>query len=128
MDFEVSNDVLCNANNLRNNGIQKKQIKENVIDILRKINEELRTAHMEGKHIIVTEMPIIFDIANMNNSDAQRAIWANVVSILKAKQFRVWICPKRDYCKLKITWISEEDELLFQSQKNILEMHTREFN
>ena len=127
MNFDVSNDVITDANNLRNNGIQKRQIKELVIDILRKVNDELRTAHMEGKHIIITEMPIIFDISNMTINNARRVVWSSVISALKNKNYRVWICPSTNFCKLKITWISEEDELLFKAQKQILDAHTKPF-
>ena len=127
MDFDISHEILIDANRLRNNGVQRRQIKEIVIDILKKINDELRAAHIEGKHMIITEIPIIFDISNMNISDARRSVWSSVISSLKSKNYRVWISPSSDYCKIKITWISEEDELIFRSQKEILQKHTKQF-
>jgi hypothetical protein len=127
MDLDISNKVLVDANHLKNNGIQKRQIKEHVVAILRKINDELREAHMEGKHVIITQLPIIFDISNMNLHDSRRAVWATIISTLRCKNYRVWICSSNDDCKLKITWISEEDELLLQNQKQILSKHTASF-
>jgi hypothetical protein len=122
-NIDVSGDTLIDANNLRNNNVQKRKIKENVIEIIRKIDEDVKIAHREGKHCIITEIPIIFDIPNMNNKDAQRSVWANIIDILKQKNYRVAINHDNSSCRLKITWISNEDELILKSQIQILNEH-----
>ena len=125
--FTMSDDILINANSLRNNNIQKRQIKENVIEILRRLNQELITAHREGKHDILTTLPITFDISNMVNKNSQRVIWSKVIEYLIKKKYRVWINPANDSCKLKITWVNETDESEIKMQNNIIIKNTKNF-
>jgi hypothetical protein len=118
--FDIPHDVLVDANRLKNSNIQKKQIRETVIEILRGINDELRSAHNEGKHCIIVDMPIMFEIPNMMNKDAQRAVWATTIDILRDKKYRVWINYSDVSCRLKITWISHDDELTIKMQKQTI--------
>jgi hypothetical protein len=126
-NIDVSNDVLANADLLKNSNVQKRLITNNVIDILRKINEDLHTAQRAGQHKIITEIPIVFDIPNMSNADAQRAIWSNIIEALKTKNYRIAICPAQKSCKLRITWLSEDDEQTIKYQLQILADHTQQF-
>lgn len=126
-NIDISKDALIDANALRNSNIQKRHIKENVMEIIRNINEEVKNAHREGKHAIITKIPIVFDIPNMTNADAQRAIWANIIENLKQKNYRVWINYTEHICKLKITWISSDDELALKKQNELLNMHRESF-
>ena len=80
------------------------------------IDEEVQTAHREGKHAILTEMPIVFDIENMSNKDAQRAVWSSILELLVKRHYRVWISHGASFCKIKVTWISTEDELVIKAQ------------
>lgn len=125
--INISDDVLINASLLRNNNIQKRQIKENIIEILRRLNQELTTAHREGKYNIITTLPITFDISNMINKNSQRVIWSNVLEYLIKKKYRVWINPTNDSCKLKITWVNEDDETEINIQNNIIIKNTKTF-
>ena len=125
--IDISDDVLINANSLRNNNIQKRQIKENIVEILRRLNQELIAAHREGKHNIITTLPITFDISNMINKNSQRVIWSNIIDFLIKKKFRVWINPTNNSCKLKITWINEADESEINIQNNIIIKNTKTF-
>ena len=127
ININISDDVLINARSLRNNNIQKRQIKENIVEILRRLNQELITAHREGKHNIITTLPITFDISNMINKNSQRVIWSNVIDFLSKKKYRVWINPSNNSCKLKITWINEEDENEINIQNNIIIKNTKTF-
>lgn len=122
-NIDVSPDTLIDANNLRNNNVQKRKIKESVIEVIRKIDEDVKIAHREGKHCIITDIPIIFDIPNMNIKDSQRAVWSNIIDILKQKNYRVYINHNNSSCRLKIMWISNEDELILKSQNQILAEH-----
>lgn len=120
LNFELSSDLLIDAKMLKNNSIQKKQIKEAVIEIVRKINSDLKFAHREGRHCIIIDIPIQFDIPNMSNADAQRSVWSTIIEFLQQKNYRVWISFNDIECKLKITWISKEDELVLKTQNKII--------
>lgn len=127
MNLDISPDILTDANKLRNSSLQKKQIRENVIEILRRLNEDVKTAQMEGKHMLITGLPIIFDISNMHLNDARIAVWSTVIMALKEKNYRVWVQYSEDFCELQITWVSEEDEQVFKMQTHILKSHTKKF-
>jgi hypothetical protein len=123
----ISNDALVHSNNLRNNNLQRRQLKESITEIVRRINQELILAHREGKHFIITSIPITFSISNMFNKDSQRVIWSNVIEELRSKNYRVWISPSNETCRIKITWVSPEDENDIQNQMNIIAKHTDKF-
>lgn len=125
--MEITPDIVINANALRNNNIQKRHIKESITEILKRLNQELINAHREGKHFIITSLPITFDIPNMINKDSQRLIWSSILNFLLEKKYRVWINPTNDSCKIKITWINEVDEVEISEQNNIIIKHTKNF-
>lgn len=124
-NIHVSNDALIGADKLRNNNLQRRNIIEVVTEIIRRVNDELIVAHREGKHHLLTSIPITFAIPNMSNKDSQRVVYASVISELKNKDYRVWICPKRDNCQLKITWMSPEDEEEVKLQTQLIVKHTK---
>jgi 6-pyruvoyl-tetrahydropterin synthase len=125
--IEISSDAVVFANTLRNNNIQKRHIKETITEILKRLNHELINSHREGKHYIITTLPITFDIPNMINKDTQRLIWSRIIEYLLEKRYRVWINPTNDSCKIKITWINEVDEIDIANQNNIIIKHTNKF-
>lgn len=125
--IDIATDALIHANNLRNNNLQRRQLKEMITDIVRRISQELVTAHKEGKHYVITNIPITYSISNMSNKDSQRFIWASVISELKSKYYRVWISPAKNVCRLKITWMSPDDETEVSQQMNLIIKHTNEF-
>lgn len=125
--IEISKDALIHANNLRNNNLQKRQLKEVITDIIRGINQELIIAHREGKHHIITSIPITFSIPNLSNKDSQRYIWSSIIEELKSKSYRIWISPSKDTCRVKITWMSSEDETEVDYQMNLIAKHTQTF-
>jgi len=123
----VARDIVVDANKLRHSNIQKKVLKENITQILRKINDELSVSHREGNYSTITTMPIVFDIPNMSNKVSQRIIWFHVLQHLMVKNYRVAINPSKDFCKLKITWITKEDEEMMSRQTQIIAEHTKRF-
>lgn len=125
--IEISKEALIHANNLRNNNLQKRQLKEVIVEIIRRINDELILAHREGLHNIITSIPITFNISNMSNKDSQRVIWASVIEELLNKQYRVWISPSKNSCRIKITWMNPEDETDIMKQLNVIATHTHSF-
>lgn len=110
MDTNVK---LIDAHAMKSNSNQKRQIVEYINQIIIGINKELKDARMNGACYIITELPIIFDINHMNNSDAQRIIYSRIIEILKAKNFTVKINHTNNSCLLKISWftVSEENEI-----------------
>jgi hypothetical protein len=127
MDTDIKSEFIIDAKKLKDNNIQKRRIKEIVVEIIKKINDEIIDAHRQGQHIIITELPIIFDIPNMLNKDRQRTVWAKVISILKNKNYRVALNYTNDYCKLKITWMSEQDEIDIKSEIQLLAESKKKF-
>jgi hypothetical protein len=125
--IEISKDALVPAHSLRNNNLQRRSLKESVTEIIKRISQELITSHREGSHSIITTIPITFSIPNMSNKDSQRVIWAKVIEELIAKNYRVWISPAQNLCKLKITWMSPEDETEIACQMQLIAKHKENF-
>lgn len=123
----LCSDIVIDANKLRHNNVQKKAIKENITEILRKINDELIVAYREGSYNIITTIPIIFDVPNMSNKVSQRIIWYHVMKHLLDKNYRICINPTKDFCRLKITWITQEDEHLIATHTKVIAEHTKRF-
>lgn len=126
-NIDVSNEVLADANALKSSNVQQREIKDHVIDILRRVNDELRAAHNEGRHTIIVEIPILYSISNMTIKDSQRVVWSCIIDILKNKNYRVFINPTHDKCRLKITWLSLAEEKEIHMQKQVLMDHTANF-
>lgn len=125
-EIEVK-DIVINANKLRHSNIQKKALKENIVQILKKINDELVVAHREGNYSIITTMPTVFDVPNMSNKVSQRIIWYHSIQHLLVQNYRVAINPTKDFCKLKITWITKEDEEMISRQTKTIAEITQRF-
>lgn len=123
----ICRDIVVDANKLRHNNMQKKALKENIIEILKKINDELLLSFREGGYNIITTMPIIFDVPNMSNKVSQRIIWYHVMKHLLDKNYRININPSKDFCRLQITWITQEDEQMISHQTKVLAEHTLRF-
>lgn len=123
----VCRDIVIDANKLRHSNIQKKALRDNIVEILRKINDELIVSHREGSYSIITTMPIIFDVPNMVNKASQRIVWYHVIKSLLDKNYRININPSKDFCRLQITWITPEDEQLISLQTNVIAQHTKRF-
>jgi hypothetical protein len=125
--ININNDALIHANSLKNNSLQKRQLKEIITDIIRRISQELIVAHREGKHSIMTNIPITFTIPNMSNKDSQRVVWSNIIDELKSKSYRIWISPSKNTCNVKITWMSPDDENEIKTQMKLIIKHTKRF-
>jgi hypothetical protein len=112
--------ILVDANTLRKNNIQKSHIDEILTDIVADINSKLKTAKSIGEHHIITDIPLVFSIPNTCTRDAQRIIWSSLISLLKSKNYNVIINHNKEYCRLKITWLTQTDETLIKSQLKLL--------
>jgi subtilase family serine protease len=117
--------IIIDANQLRDNSIQKRNVKEQVDQLLFMIGEELKEAYRIGKTSIKTSIPTTYSIANMSNSVAQRKIWTQIIEILENKSYRVWINPTKKACILQITWLSENDENDMNNEIALIASHTK---
>jgi hypothetical protein len=123
--IEINKDALVPAQNLKNNNLQRRHLKEIITEIIKNISQELILAHREGRHDITTNIPTSFSVPNMSNTDSQRFIWASIIEELLAKDYRVWISPSKDICRMKITWMSPEDETEIKHQMNLIIKNTK---
>lgn len=122
-----SEDILVNATLLKSNSTQKRHIEDYVRDIILKINTELKQAQRDGNYHIITEIPFIFDIPNMKNKDAQRIIWTKAIEIIKNKNFDVRIDFDQNKCRLKISWLDQEQRANIDRETHLLNECTGKF-
>lgn len=118
---------LIDANVLKQNNLQKRQIADYMNEIVLKINSEIKAARRDGNHTIITEIPIVFDIPNMENKDAQRIVYSNTISMLKRKNFNTQINITPDACRVKISWLSAEEDALVKQQLKLINDNTGKF-
>lgn len=118
---------LVDARVLKSNSTKKQYISDYLNEIIIKINNELKEAKISGKHYIITDIPFIFSIPNVTNTEAQRIIWSQTIEMLKNKNFIVKIYHTTDSCRLKITWIAPEEERIIQHQLNIIKDSSERF-
>lgn len=125
--IKISTDALISAHALRNNNLQKRHLVETTTEVVRRISQELISAHKEGRHHIITNIPITYNIPHLSNKDSQRIIWSNIIETIISKNYRIWISPGKDICRIKITWMSPEDETDIKTQMNLIAKHTMDF-
>jgi hypothetical protein len=116
--------ILPDAGALQKNPLQQRQLKEYVVDILKRLRDELHEARVAGKYELTTTIPIQYDVSNMDNSDSQRIVFSSVIRQLLSQEYTVKIHPDARRCKLFIKWISEEDEKDIADQIALIASHT----
>lgn len=115
--------ILMDANTLRHTNLQKKALDDHITEILQHLKDELRIAHQEGLHEITYNLPITFNVPNLNNKECQRIIWATIFSRLISKNYRVsWFQNQKnsDKITMRITWISIEDASTVSRQLDLI--------
>jgi hypothetical protein len=117
---EDSTGILVHASKLRKSNSQKKELRDYVVDIARKLNDEIKTGHNMGDHHINTSLPITFNVTNMSNSDSQRIIWFTLLKWLNNKTYITKIKVSDTKCLLTISWISEEEAEHINYQKQFI--------
>lgn len=116
-------EIIPDANVLQKNASQKRQLQEFVIEILKRLRDELRVARQMGGFELSTTLPIQFEVPNIKNRDCQRIVWASIIKILKSKGYRVKIHPQEKKCALQVKWLSREDEQEVAEQMSMLAEH-----
>ncbi len=115
--------VLVDAEILKKSSEQREILKKTTIDILRSLMDDIMRAKQGYKNFVVTSVPITYQIPGLSNKDAQRIVWSNLIKELNEKNYRVRLHPTKDKCKIKITWISREEESVIQEQLNLIASH-----
>lgn len=111
---------MIRADSLKSNEAQKRAIHKEATTILSHIDDELKTAHDQGKHGISLTVPITFSIPYMSNKDAQRAIYYKILTSLLDRQFEVKIELADSSSIFHITWISKEEAHDIELQNTLL--------
>ena len=124
----MSENLLIDANKLKNNNIQKQFIDDYLHNIIKDINSEIKLAKDRGEYSAIVDLPVIFDIPNMQNSIAQVHIWSKTIEILKKKNFRVLVDrSKNQVCRFKIIWLEKIEEEEIKRKINLIDSCTGTF-
>jgi len=116
---------MIRASKFKTNEAQKHVIKKEVSDIIKSIDSELILAHANGKQEAILRVPIHFNIPHMNNKDAQRVIYYNILIDLIAREFNPVIEMKENETIFYVKWISPEEEEEIQKQTEYLARYTK---
>jgi hypothetical protein len=120
------NYIKVKANDLKYSKLQITEIETYVSNILSSIDDSIEEAHNNGNISVEVPLPFSFDVPNMNRLDAKKKIYSLVVEDLTSPQrgFLVRLYMKADESKIYITWMTEEDELLREHEKDIIEFYS----
>lgn len=119
--------LIVDAKTLQSNNAHKRYIHDYLEEILLNLNKDIKAAKLMGQNYVVAELPTIFDIPNVFNSDSQRTIWARTIEILKKKNYRVCINHTKDSCLLKISWLPAEEERKIALERQIIHENSGKF-
>lgn len=114
------------ANDLKYSKLQITEIESSVSSILSMIDDSIEESHNNGQISVEVSLPFAFDVPNMNRLDAKKKIYSLVVEDLTSPQrgFMVRLFMKPEDSKIFITWMTEEDELLREHEKEIIEFYS----
>lgn len=117
---------MLKAVNLKQNESQKKTIKKEIVTILNSMDTEIKLAHEQGRNYEVTiTVPINFSIPYMQNKDAQRIIYYEILKSLLEREFIVEIDLQKNSTVFYITWVSSDEKHEIELQNTLLAKHTR---
>lgn len=116
--------VLKDANSLRQTPTQKKQISLAVREVLIHLDEVISQAHELGHGEVQSTLPMQFTIDGMTFSKMQQHVWCKVITILEEKNYKVAIDPLATECLIYIQWESDDDKEESQQQLKMLAEHT----
>jgi len=121
--MELEN-ILKDANSLRQTILQKKQIKASVKEVLTHLDQVIVQAHELGNGYVENRLPMQFNIDGMSFSKMQQFVWCEVIKALKNKNYKVAIEPLETECKIYIQWESDDDKEESKKQIKMLAEHT----
>ena len=114
------------AHDLKYSKAQISDIEACVKNILASIDDSIEEAHNNGQVNVEVSLPFAFDVTNMNQLDSRKKIYSLIVEDLTSPQrgFMVRLYMKPDSSRIFITWMTEEDELLREHEKEIIEFYS----
>lgn len=112
------------ADKLSINEIQKKLIQSQVKILLERIYSDIRQAHSINQKELTASLPIMFDIPNVSNKEAQTHIYYMILMDLKDSKYDVKIEWLETHVLFKIRWQKQEDSEKLKQMKDILLEHS----
>lgn len=114
------------AENIKSGEVKKKYLQKEANDILFTINNELKNAQIQGTNEIAVNLPTIFTISGLTNSDSQREIYYRILVDLEDRGFIPEIeFNGDDNVRLHVSWLSEIEKEQIQLQLEYIRQHTR---
>ena len=114
-----------NANHLKNNESQNRIIKNEISDLLTFIDEEIITHRQSNpRPPAIISLPILFNIPNMSNAEAQKRIYCGIITSLKNRNFKPLFNIKPNSILLKVSWLSAEEMDELVKMDTLLAHHT----
>lgn len=109
-----------NAESLTHSKLQNNHIKKEVRSILGYIDDELLKVNISGKFEITLSLPINFSIPYMNNADAQRKIYYNVLVSLIDRNFIPKLELHQNATLIHIRWKTDREIAEMQMQNALI--------
>lgn len=119
----MSSKILIDAEILKRSSEQKEFLKKTINDILRSLMDDIQKAKHTYKNSVDTTLPITFTTPGLSNKDSQRIIWSSVIRALNKANYRVKLKPTTEKCKIRIIWVSEEEESIIRAQLDLIASH-----
>lgn len=114
------------AHDLKYSKLQITEIESSVSNILSMVDDSIEESHNNGQISVEVSLPLSFDVPNMNRLEARKKIYSLVVEDLTSLQrgFMVRLFMKPEESKIFVTWMTEEDEMLREHEKEIIEFYS----
>jgi Ni,Fe-hydrogenase III component G len=119
------NNILRDANTLRQTVSQKRQIDEAVREVLSHLNTVITQEHELGNGHVKYKLPMQFDIDGMTFSKMQQNVWCRIIIALEEKNYKVKIYPAETECILYVKWESDDEKIETANQLKILADHSK---
>ena len=112
--------ILISADKLKHNLLKKRLLNENVNTNLLRLNGLIEFSHKDNKEILITRLPIAFDIPeNFNEKEFQLEVYYSLIEILESKGYIVRIRIEKDKTTIKIAWKTNDDADIDKMQKKM---------
>lgn len=117
------------ASDLKYSKLQINEIEHQVKIILTMINDCIEESHEQGKESVEVALPVAFDIPHLSQLEAKKKIYSLIAEDLSSPKrgFVVRLFMKPEGSKIFVTWMTEEDQLLRDHEKDIIEFYALPF-
>lgn len=112
------------ADKLSISDTQKKLINSQTRILLERIYSDIRQAHSINQRELTASLPIMFDIPNVSNKEAQTYIYYTILMDLKDSKYDVTIDWLETHVLFKIKWQKQEESDKLKHMKETLLEHS----